>query len=138
MSIADVRKALFDHLETLPVSPALDIVDSAGVPYKPKVGRPYLEVVFAPNETNTDFVGDDDPKRYEGFLQVTVVAPRADANFDPYEVAGTIISHYKKGTRLSGGPGVVVKILREPWASQPIPDEGWRRVPVSIPYRSMI
>lgn len=138
MSIALIRKALLGRLATLPVSPALPVVDAENTPFKPKVGEAYLEAVFIPNETNTVFVGDRDPKQYQGFLQVTVVTPRLKPPVDPFEVAGTIISHYRKGTRLSGGPGVTVRILREPWASQPIPDEGWRRVPVSIPYSSMI
>lgn len=134
MTIAIIKKALLDHVDTLPLSPGLDVV-KPGKPYKPVIGRPYLEVVFAPNETNTPFVGNDDPKQLQGFLQITVVSPRLETPaFDPWEVASAIISHYTKGTVLRGEDGVNVKMIREPWASVPLPDEGWSRVPVSIPY----
>lgn len=131
MSIQEVQKLLVEHAEALQVSPPLPMV-KPGQPYKPQVGKSYLEVLFAPGETQTPFIGDGDPKLLQGFLQVTFVGPRV--NFNPWEVVAVVIDHFRKGTILRGEDGVNVKILREPWASTPFDDEGWSRVPVSIPY----
>jgi len=134
MSTKAIRQALIDHIDTLAYSPLPDIVKPKQ-PYKPTVGRSYLELVFQPNETISPFVGNGDPHQQQGFLQVTFVAPRVGDN-DDWGLIDAVINHYRKGTVLRRD-GETVKIIRQPWTSPPFPDEGWERTPISIPYFSM-
>ena len=136
MSNAAISDVLVDHIDSLALSPSVDAVKPEQ-PYKPKVGRPYLDMQYAPNETLTLFTGDDDPKQYQGFLQITVVYPRNQGSALALSIADAIVAHYKKGTKLRGEGGTTVRVIREPWASLPLPDDAWFRIPVSIPYLSM-
>jgi len=139
MGNASISDLLVNHIDTLglPASPPVDAVKPE-TPYKPRVGRAYLDMQFAPNETLTPFVGDEDPKHYQGFLQITVVWPRNQGLNLALSIADAIVAHYGKGTVLRGGDGSVVQVIREPWASIPLPDDAWLRIPVSIPYLSMV
>lgn len=133
MSFATIARELINHIDDLALSPAIPIVKPEQ-PYKPVVGREYLELVFAPNETLTVFVGDDDPQQQQGFLQVTVVYPRNSGTEAPLLIADAVVNHYRKGTVLRGEDGTSVRVIRKPWVSMPFQDEGWFRVPVTVPY----
>lgn len=135
MSVQAIREALVNHIDTLAYSPLPDIVKPKE-PYKPVIGQRYLELVFQPNETVSPFVGSNDPHQQQGFLQVTLVAPRLGGADDDWALMDAVINHYRKGTILRNS-GETVKIIRQPWVSPPFSDEGWDRTPISIPYFAM-
>lgn len=134
--IDQIRSLLLDHVRDFSFSPNVpkSLPDE---PYDPRVGETYIEAVFQPNETLTPFVGDDDPKHHQGFLQVTVVGPRSSGSDESWQIVGALIEHFKKGTVLRGEDGINVKMIREPWATPPFPDEGWLRIPITVPYFCM-
>lgn len=133
MPVDQIRSLLIDHIDSFSFSPMPEIA-KPDEGYDPRVGIRYIELVYQPNETFSPFVGNDDPQQQRGFLQVTVVGPRVSTDDVGWQVAAAIIDHYKKGTILRGTGGVNVKVVRKPWAAPPFPDEGWQRIPVTIPY----
>lgn len=138
MSSAVISELLVDHIDSLDLSSIAPVdVVKPETPYKPKIGQIYLDMQYAPNETLTLFTGADDPKQRQGFLQITVVAPRGQGLNLANRLADAIVAHYKKGTRLNGEAGTTVRVIREPWDSMPLPDNAWLRIPVSIPYISL-
>lgn len=106
---------------------------------KPEASKPaatYLVAQLIPNETVSDFIANDSSNRHQGFLQVDVVAPKNMTGIvPPMEVAGAVVSHFKRGTEMASG-GVTIRIDRQPYVSPPIEEADRIRVPVSIAYRS--
>lgn len=102
-------------------------------PFSPP-GSEYLEVTFLPNTNRNPFIRNDDPTHYVGLFQVTVVSPSGSGEIRPRELAGNIVNHFAKGTRLQNG-SVIVKVTAKPSAAPAMQDEGRHRVPVSIPYQ---
>lgn len=118
----------------LPGSPPVELA----LPYQtfnPQEGAEYLEATYLPNTTTELFVGNNTPKWYQGFLQLSVMWP--DKGFGDLlarDLASAVAENWKKGTALDGG-GFRVKVPRAPSIAQTLKDGAWLRVPVSIPYQ---
>ncbi len=130
-----IMNALEDYAKAFPFSPDIPIVVGEETPFKPTVGREYLEVRHFVAPTNTLSVGAG-RYQYTGILQVTVVFPKASGKSIAVGIADDVIDHFEKGTIIDGH-GVRVKINRQPDQATPTPDGAWLRVPVSIPYQCM-
>lgn len=129
-------------LDSLTLSPSLAVAWS-GQTFAPAPdgnGNPvaYLEAQLLPNATITRTINDDGSNRHQGFLQVSVMYPIDKSGIIPaFDIAGLVISHFKKGTVLSGS-GVTVRIIQQPFVAPPLPDGDRMRVPVSIPYTAFV
>jgi hypothetical protein len=130
---AAIPRLLMDRMAALPGhSPAIPVA-YPGIAFSPSVGQEYIELRHLPNETTSPSVGSDS-RFYRGLFQATVCFPEGEIGLRPaYDLAGEIVDHYKKGTKLDGF-GVRVEIYRTPWPAAHLVEGGWLRVPVTIPY----
>jgi len=132
-----VAELLMTRVESLSLTPSVDLF-FPGISNDPDGDTTYLEVVHMPNQSNTRALGDDDDVMLMGYLQIAVMYPKANVNFAPgiiapSDICGNIISHFKKGTNLSGSL-ITVSIIKQPWMTQGYKDGDRMRYPVSIPY----
>ena len=94
-----------------------------------------MEATYLPNTTQELFVGNDTPKWYQGFLQLSVMWPdKGQGDLPARDLASEIALAWRKGIALDGG-GFRIKIHGAPSIAQTMKDGAWLRVPVSIPYQ---
>ena len=104
-------------------------------PFSPEEGQEYVEAIFLPNVTQELFVGNETPKGYQGFLQLSVMWPdKGQGDLPARDLASEIAQSWRKGTALDGS-GFRIKVPRAPSIAQTMKDGAWLRVPVSIPYQ---
>lgn len=94
----------------------------------------YFEVRYLPNTNRNFLIGSDDPTQHIGLLQITVVSPSNTGAIEPQELAGQVVQHFKKGTKLQSHD-VIVQIYSKPSVSPSLQDGNRFRVPVSIQYQ---
>lgn len=127
-----IADALLAHIGTLTLSPALPVA-YPNVPFSPPSGT-YLEAAFLPNTNTNLFIGNSDPTQHQGLLQVTVIYKPANGIVKPNDIAGAIVAHFAKGTRLTSG-GVTVRVYDKPSVAAPLQDADHLRIPVTVRYR---
>lgn len=130
---ATIPDLLLTHLGALVFSPAMPIA-WPNLSFTPPAGE-YLEVTFMPNTNVNQFIGNNSKTQHQGLLQVTVVSKSGIGIVGPNEVAGKIVEHFAKGTKIIAD-GVKVKIDRKPTVAAPMQDADRVRVPVTIRYIS--
>lgn len=135
---ASIEDAMLYHLSLLVLTPAVPIA-AANLAFAPTLGQPYLEVSFLPNQTDRAGVGINAPRRHRGLLQVTVYGKEFDGSLPTSEIADSVIEHFAPDTVIDRN-GVRVRIgsydgsASVPYRSQGFNDDGWRIVPVTIPW----
>ena len=92
----------------------------------------YLEAQIVPNTVVQSSLGTNGYNRHEGLMQITVVWKTGAGVIAPAEIASEIVAHFKRGTAITRN-GLTVK-TRPPRTTQAIPDGGWLRFPVIIPW----
>ena len=137
---AAIPDALLEHLGEFAAaqSPALGVF-YPGLPFSPTDGVAYLAARYMPNRNDVLAVSDAAHERHFGLLQVSVMWPDGEGGIIPaMDLAGQVIAHFPKGTRLQGD-GVKVEITRQAWLVQPLEeDDGRLMVPVTIPYQAFV
>lgn len=135
---ASIEDALFTHLALLVTTPAT-LVAWPDLPFAPDIAAPYLEPFVLPNQTDLAGLGTGAARRHFGLLQVTVRAGEGTGAATTSQIADQIIEHFAPDTVISansirvrigafnGGPAV-------PYRSQGFNENGYRVVPVTIPY----
>lgn len=102
---------------------------------------PYVEVRQLPNANVRRFIGSGDPHERMGILQLTLCWPVAQVGIGLGKVhpdvlvqrAGEIAGHFPTDLPMDNG-GVRVRVERAPDVAQPMRDDAWWRVPVSVRY----
>ena len=125
-----IPELLFQHVAALGNDTP---VAYPNVPFEPPEGT-YLEVRYLPNTNRNFLIGSDDPTHHIGLLQVTVVSPSNVGAIEPQEMAGNVVQHFKKGTRLQKDD-VIVEVYSKPSVAPSLQDGNRYRVPVSIQYQ---
>lgn len=128
-----IPSILFTHMATLVLSPPLPIAYSDAAFTPPATA--YLQVDFIPNTNVDQFLSDDGTVQHRGLLQVTVVHPVNIGVIKPNEIAGLIVQHFAKGTKLYRD-GVKVRIYAKPSVAPPLQEPDRLRVPVVISYQA--
>lgn len=140
---ANIAIALHKHLNTIGLSPALDIVER-NTPYKPSVATAYLEADILPAQAIQASLGDTGYNRQSGIYQVTVCYPVGQGDVPAITIADAIIAHFKRGTSLTES-GLTVRVSGPPYRTPAVIDTiavgetrgaPYFRVPVSIPWIS--
>lgn len=135
---ASIENALLTFLGTLVTTPACEIA-WPGLPYQENVGTSYLRPSVLPNRPDLAGVGVGAAERHYGLFQVLVHADTALGAVTASEIADQVRTHMKLGTVIDAN-GVRVRIGTfnggngVPWVSQGINTNGFRVVPVTIPY----
>lgn len=128
-----IMNALYSHLKAMSGGIAIAWPNEAWPPAgQPEPSR-YLRVSLQPNEIQQAGVGDAAANRYRGVLQVTLVDKMGRGRSAYTEVAGQIIAHFDRKTRISRD-GVLVSMEFPPWSPGPIDDNEKQRTetPVTI------
>ncbi len=92
----------------------------------------HLEARIVPNSVFQVTFGDAGFNRHEGLMQIDVVWQKGVGIIAPAEEASLVVAHFKRGTAIVRN-GLTVR-TRPPRMSQPIPDGGWIRLPVIVPW----
>ena len=92
----------------------------------------HIEAQILPNTVNQVSLGTNGYNRHEGLMQITVVWKSGAGVIAPAEIASEIVAHFKRGTAIIRN-GLTVK-TRPPRTTQAIPDGGWLRFSVIIPW----
>lgn len=132
---AVIADLLFTRLQTLPEqTPPIEFAFAKdGDPdYVPTAGVTYLLPQFLPN-TNRNYAIDEGATQFIGLFQVTVCFPSGRGEIKAREIAGAVVSHFAKGTRL-WQDSLGVKIYERPSVAPAIEDGDRIRIPVTIPY----
>lgn len=129
----EIPNLLMARLAALTLSPALPVAWE-GRDYTPPAGT-YLSARYLPNTNQEPFVGNTDPARHLGIFQVTVNVLPDGGIIAPSDIAGAIVDHFAKGTKLSAN-GVTVHVYEKPSVGSALQDPERIRVPVSIRYQS--
>lgn len=130
-SIATALMARVASLVLLPVHP----VAFPNMAFTPPANKKYVRVTHFPNTTDRLYLGNSDPHRHQGILQISVVAPLNSGESAARELAGQIADHFPAGLTLHSG-GVQVKVTKRPNTGSAVIDTTEIRIPVSIAYRS--
>lgn len=127
-----IADALFRHLSTLSLSPALQIAWQGTSYDPPSDGGAYLRASYIPNTVDTATISRWD-RRY-GIFQVDVMWPENKGVIPAAEVAGQIADHFPRDTtKLTAGTSTV-KIYRTPVIGSALPDPPRMMIPVSVYY----
>ncbi len=129
-----IYEALFNHLATLTLSPALPIAEQ-GVEFEPPEGGNYLSVAYLPNTTDRLFIANLGKHRHKGILQVSVMWQKQESEIFPREVAGMIANHFNDDTRLPFDGGEV-RFEKRPDVAPMLQEGNVSMIPVSINYYS--
>ena len=131
---ASIQTALFTRAASLVLSPVHPVAwpNSA---FTPPANKKYLRVSHLPNTTDRLFVGNTDPHRHQGILQIMVCAPLNSGEAAARELAGLVASHFPPGLRLHSG-GVQVKITKRANIASALITATELQIPVSIEYRA--
>ena len=123
---AKIAELLLSKIAAITLTPALP-VSWPDVQFTPPAGT-YLEVKLFPSTTLSPYLSNDDPDRFHGFIQVTVVSPAGQGELGPKEIAGKISDQLSKSS-FSGG-GVTGSIVGRPTVHPALQatDRLWTRV----------
>lgn len=127
-----IDAALESHLLTMANLPPVAWED---VSYKPVIGVAYLQVNQLRN-TPIEYGIANDIREDRGILQVTVVYPGGRGKVDALNLASKVAGHFPIDTDIILGD-YHLSITNHPTVHTGIPDEGWYRVPVSIPWQTL-
>ena len=129
---SSIQTALFAKVATLVLSPVHPVY-WPNIDFTPPANKKYLRVTHFPNTTDRLFLGDTDPQRHQGILQVTVCAPLNSGESAAREIAGLVASHFSTGMRLISG-AVTVKITKRANIASALITDTEMQIPVSISY----
>ena len=127
-----IDAALESHLLTLANLPPVAWED---VGYKPSVGQAYLQVNQLRN-TPIEYGIANDIREDRGILQVTVVYPGGRGKVAAVALASRVAEHFPIDLEIDLATHQL-SIQNHPSIHTGIPDEGWYRVPVSIPWQTL-
>lgn len=131
---ASIQTALFARAASLVLSPVHPVA-WPNVSFTVPASKKYVRVTHFPNSTDRLYLGNNDPHRHQGILQLTVVAPINSGEALAREIAGQIADHFRAGLKLNSS-GVRVNVTKRPNTGSVVIDTTEIRIPVSIAYRA--
>lgn len=137
---AQVPDALFARVATINTgSPSLPISWPEGIDvstdqtFEPPSDGKYLLVQYFPNAPAWE--GMASGRMDQGLLQVSVVWPKNQGLIAPMQVAQAVIDHFPLGHTMVSGE-TQVKVVKQPWAAQPLIDADRVSVPITIEWKA--
>ena len=131
---SSIATALMARTASLVLSPVHPVA-WPNVSFTPPANKKYLRVSHLPNTTDRLFVGNADPHRHQGILQIMVCAPLNSGEAAARELAGLVASHFPPGLTLYSG-GVRVKITKRSNIASALLTNTEMQIPVSIEYQA--
>lgn len=133
---AIIQDLLLGHLATLVLSPAWP-VDFPDTDFKPPSHGRWLEARLLRNTNGNLFLGNDDEARHLGLLQVAVMSPLKRGSPFALDIAGSVVAHFAKGTRLFAET-FAVRVYEKPSVAQTFRDGAHLRTPVTVRWQALI
>lgn len=127
--IQDIYAALSGTLNTVAGTLTLP-VHWEGTHWTPDTEQPYLDPTIVLTDPDQAACGEDAQNKHSGFLQVLVCYPLGTSYGLPVSAADTIISAFKRGTKIATTNFNIT--ISSAGTNQAIPDEGWYKLPVRI------
>ena len=124
---AGILDALLYHLSTYTTTLGIAY---PGIDFTPDGN--HIEARIIPNTVTQATLGDNGYNRHEGLMQITVVWATGAGIIAPAETVSEIVAHFKRGTTITRN-SLTVRI-NPPRTAQPLPDGGWIRYPVIVPW----
>jgi len=132
---ADVLRVLQDETKAAvaqSIAPNLPI-EFIGVTFIPPDDMKYVECVFIPNNQD-NYWGDE--TLFQGIFRLVLNWPKNNQGaYDPFDVIGSIASHFKKTTPLHGAT-ISLQIYQKPVVGGMLPEESANLFPATMSYRS--
>lgn len=129
---AKIFNALAYHMSQLVFSPAIPVA-YPNVAFSPPATNKWLALHEFPAPTVPLSVDNRGANQHVGFAQISVFWPLNTGMVQPNEIAASIISHFKRGTRISR-ESIVVEITQASRSAALYEDRVM--IPVTINYRS--
>lgn len=130
MTYTVIRRLLEQRTNTL-VAGTMKIAFE-NVPFVPVQRVPYIELTLLAGRTQNPTMGDQF-KRETGILQLAMMYPVNEGPANAMAKAEEVRALFPRGLTLTQGT-VRVLIDEHPFIGPAMQDEGWYRLPVSIPY----
>lgn len=108
-----IYQAIKARVEALPMKATYPIVWTDGSAYSPNPNQPYLRCTWAPNTTQRQFIGSQDPHRRPGVLQIDVMGTKVQGSGVAREAAGQVAAHFPADMRLRF-MDVKVRVISDP------------------------
>lgn len=124
--------ALFGKLAALTLSPALPVAYPDKAFTKPASGA-WLEAFIFRNPNQTVALADDGTDILPGLFQITICAPEGLGVVNSQDIAGAIVAHFARGTKMVSG-GVSVRSTKRPDVAPSYADHPYTRTPVTITF----
>lgn len=111
--------------------PSLDI-KMVGRSHTPVANKPWLEIVFIPNNIENEFWGDS--KTYRGMFRLILHSPTNDKGaYAPMDIIESVASYFTKGKFFQNG-SVGVRVVEKPNLTGVLESPPEMLFPVSIRY----
>jgi len=128
-----IVEALFARLAALTLLPVHPIA-WPNVSFTPPADGRYLRANELPSPTVGIDIATDGTNEYSGLFQVDVFGPLNVGSSVPQELAGAVVRHFKRGTRLDR-EGVRIDVMQASIGPALRDDPCWM-VPVTVRYRA--
>lgn len=125
----DIAHALNKHFSTF-TSSIRKVRENES--YEPRLGTPYLQAWHVPGMTDTITLGPNGVHWYMGIFHINCFYPQAFGENDAKVMAGRLVSHFFRGTRITYND-ILVKV-RQAWMHPGFQRDAWYIVPVSVNY----
>lgn len=141
MSEAAARSALLTHLEELVLSPAIPVA-WPNVEFTPPTAAPWLKPDFLALPAQRPGLAHDSVRYLGGLLQVSVFVPLGTGEILASEIAGDVLAHFARGTKIVGDITVVIGSVTgangEPTEGTPVRESNWLQLPTTIPWFALV
>lgn len=128
-----IVEAFFARLQALVLTPAHPIA-WPNVSFTPPADSRYLRANELPSPTAGVSLAVDGANEYSGLFQIDVFGPLNTGSSAPKELAGAVVKHFKRGTRLDR-EGLRIDVMQASIGPALRDDPRWM-VPVTVRYRA--
>lgn len=129
-----IAEALFGRVASLSFSPAIPVAYPEK-PFTPPKKATWIEATLFDLPAVALALADDGTNSLTGLLQVTVCADQGKGDAYSRDIAGQIVAHFARGTRMTAG-GILVRVSGPPSMASRYADPPWSRLPVTIRFQA--
>lgn len=127
-----IFQAVKARVDTLPMKATYPIVWSTNKAYSPSPTQPYIRATWIPNVNRRLLIRGSGPHQRLAILQIDVMGRKDYGDDVAVEVAGQVAAHFPADLCMSAY-GVSSRVTRAPDIAQPIADDAFLMVPVTVP-----
>lgn len=127
-----IQAALDAKLATFATAQSLSVAWQ-NIEFDPVAGSPWVRPSMLPGEPYQAALGESGENRCVGVYQVSVFYPAGNGSGTARAMVDTLITAFKRGTRLTYG-GYTVEI-KKAYPNPPLQEMQWYHIPVTIQWK---